>query len=145
MVNIPPDQRVEEGLHLIVQLLHEIDENSEVHPIETTSSAPIIRRGDDLPRGIEGAKYFAPSNPRALKLVTGEDDEGRPWNQPNIFLTFRMLVTGRAPMTAGKMNMILSKKTNQIYFDRKKVQAISTMMNIVLLGDHPKLCPLGIL
>ena len=48
-------------------------------------------------------------------------------------------------MTAGKMNMILSKTTHHIYFDRKKVQAISTSMNIVLLGVHPKLCPLGIL
>ena len=143
--HIPPNQRVEEGLHLIIQLLHEMDKNSEVHPIDTKSSALILQRGDNLSRGIDGAKYFAPSNPRSLKPVTGTDGEGRPWNQPNIFLTLQILMTGKATMTAGKMNMILSKTTNQIYFDRKKVQAISTMMNIVLLRVHPKLCPLGIL
>ena len=42
VATVPPDQRVEEGLHLVILTLHEMDEKSEVHPIDVTSSAPIL-------------------------------------------------------------------------------------------------------
>ena len=120
ITNVPPDQCVQAGLHLIISTLHGIDEKSEVHPIDVNSSAPILRSDNILPVDIECAKYFVTTNPRSLVPATGVDNDGCPRKQPNIYLTLKIMSTGRAKTIAGKMNMILNKKGDQIFFDFKK-------------------------